>query len=523
MIPIPKIHNSRIYSDFLKLSLTVLIFFGIPIFEAKREMWDGTMVEYNLSQKDFTALRNWFFESGWELQYFVLRIQDLLSHAFQLPFRSLVIGLSVALLLATSMEIYLLSQNVFKLSREYSLASGLIFVILPIWNVLITSATNIHIMCLYFGIMGTRIYYNKNIIFKFIGLLLIIFSFQLNSLLLFIPSLIFAINLVFKNEIKKSILDPNLLVIIGASTTYYILKKLFNPNYGLYENYNEITLPSTFAHIRAYVDHLFTFSTFLFIPLSAILIHKMLRNSLFRQETTTRKLCSTHNKILFFLFITAILPYIMVDKSTALYDIQDWGQRHAIILSVPLAILTSSIMNSVSNLIEWNRKEFKFNNLTFILISILPITLLLSSFAIKINRQIFEEDLRQSLLSLKVDDPKPGLLQINGIGIPGPSFRNYESNYFTFLTYGEPLWWTLIQVQPDIKFGYPKDIPAIYLNTYIFKPTENSCTTSILIRAKGYKNPIQNVIKRNLRIIDSEIIILEYNTSCSNVTDSIKF
>jgi hypothetical protein len=61
----------------------------------KRDIWDGTIIDYNLSLNNYESLRQWFFSSGWELQYFLLIFQDKLAESINFPTRYVILGSSI--------------------------------------------------------------------------------------------------------------------------------------------------------------------------------------------------------------------------------------------------------------------------------------------------------------------------------------------------------------------------------------------------------------------------------------------
>ena len=63
---------SKTKKDLMVISLFGLMSPGSFLLMFKRDIWDGTIIDYNLSLNNYEALHKWFFSSGWELQYYLL-------------------------------------------------------------------------------------------------------------------------------------------------------------------------------------------------------------------------------------------------------------------------------------------------------------------------------------------------------------------------------------------------------------------------------------------------------------------
>ena len=126
------------------------------------------------------------------------------------------------------MEVYLLAKNKFRITRETSLLSSLLFLCLPTWNVLSSSVMNIHIMCLYLSLIGVRIFLSISKLRQFLGIILILISYQLNSLLFFIPMLILVIERINsgRNQLKSFPSKRFILVSLVSITYFTIMRSL---------------------------------------------------------------------------------------------------------------------------------------------------------------------------------------------------------------------------------------------------------------------------------------------------------
>ena len=498
---------------FSYLATIGLISMGMPMMLFKRDIWDGVIIEYNLREESLESLRTWLFTSGWELQYYVIGSQELLSKVFNTPLRGFILTTSLVALIILAYEVYLLAKNSIRMTRTTAVFCSTLLLVQPTWNVLVSSVMNIHIICLSLGIMGTRLFYDVKANKRILGILLILFSFQLNSMMLFIPTLISVIELNERNNRTQNALKKrNFFIVLGMAVTYFLVQRIFNPNEGAYLYYNEIIIPNSPEEIRLYVKGIINFSSFLIIPFLAIALHlpKFLsRHSLVRENTEYpwKKI-----SYLLILFASAATPYVLVGKSTNIFDLTDWGQRQSFLVVVPLVLLTGLLTSDFADGAKIRRVSWTKVSQLIVLI-IFSLSLLLSSFGIKLNRQIFEQQLAQAMQEV-IQNPKPGLMQINGVGIPGPTFRTYESNYLLYEAYSRASWWSVIQKNLDKNFSLPAEQDLLDAGIDVYQPSLETCTSLVTIKANGFERPFENVFRYVLEKASSSVRVLEFKTFC---------
>lgn len=505
---------SRTKIDLIVISIFGLMSPGSFLLMFKRDIWDGTIIDYNLSLNNYEALRQWFFSSGWELQYYLLIFQDKIAEIINFPTRHIILGSSILALIGLSIEIYLLAKNKFGIKREVSLLSSLLFLCLPTWNVLSSSVMNIHLICLYLSLIGVRIFLDNGRLRWIFGIFLILMSYQLNSLLFFIPILVLVIERIKSNntEIKK-FLSKRLFMVSLLSITYFIIIRSVNPNYGLYIGYNQISFPTSPGSIEVYIRNILNFSSYLVIPfisLFSIVFLKFLFNS---SKVVFSRLIPKNVVWLLLLYFAAIFPYIAVGKTTNIMELTDWTQRQSFVLTIPLVLLTGSLISQFSDLREGSRNYLRKGTI-FAFTLLLPLFLLVDSFAIKLNRQNFESEL---ITQLQMDPriPSPGTFQIYGTGIPKPDFRSYESNFLLYETYSKASWWSVIGAKKDLEFELPLWMKSQYSDSYVYEYSKKRCKSYAEIRSDGYSSPMISLLQNYLGINDGEIQILNLNTTCS--------
>ena len=514
------IHKMKNYRK-IKFSLTSLevipIFFtgllvsAIPLSTFREDLWDGVIIDFNLSQHRLPVLQDWFYSSGWELQYLLLKSQYHLAALLNVPTRNLILICSSIALISLAIEVYILSKKFFKIERHGAVFSGILLLVFPTWNVLASSVMNIHIICLYLGMLGTRLFFTRNLFRKILAVFLILASFQLNSLILFIPTLIIAIHKMNQSYNKQRTFKTDVFLISLLSFSYFIFMRIFNPNYGLYANYNHFVLPTSVSGLKNYILNTFSFTSFLIVPAFALIL-----SLFFFSKSRNINLSSTSSANPYLWLITlcvaASFPYIVVGKSTNLFEFEDWTQRQSFLLIIPISILTSLIVSDFTKNMK-SKWEVQKKFTIFLLVGLIPLVLLFSGFSVKLSRQGFERELVSALRNYPIH-PSPGIFQINGSGIPGPDFRNYESNYLLFRAYSRASWWSLVQEDRSELFNYPSWLNSKNASRYVFEPTNSSCSSSLVIHAVGFDKPIISVLKYYFGSDKPEVKILKYTSSC---------
>lgn len=506
----------RVKSHLAKLTLIGLLVPGIPMMFFRYDIWDGAIIDYNLQVNKIESLRTWFFTSGWELQYYLIKFQYLLSEWLNVSSRSVILTISLVALIILSNEIYLLSKNIIRLPDRYAIFSSVLFLLQPTWNVLVSSVMNIHIVCLSLGMIGSRLLLDVKKQKKIVGASFVIIAFQLNSMLLFIPTLILVVKLIEALHTKSHTTHKReFFITLAMAITYFCLQRIFNPNEGAYSNYNNFAIPNSVQAMSFYLRDILHFSSFLIFPFLAIVmtIPKMMSHRSFstgKQEHFTKL-----SLYLLMLLAAAAIPYILVGKSTNLFDLTDWNQRQSFIVTVPVAILTGLFLAETDQTSK-SRPLIRIRVITSSVILIVSLSLLLNSFAIKLNRQIFEDKLVASLQQIE-ELPKPGLFQINGVGIPGPAFRTYESNFLLYRAYSSASWWSLIQKTREMNFSYPTIQGPHNSGVDVYQPSIEKCASLVRIESVGFENSVLNVVQTYFGGDPSSVRVLSFETLCGDL------
>jgi hypothetical protein len=479
--------DQKLRSFFPYISSLVLI--GIPIGSIKEDFWDGVVITYAFKSGNLDGIEEMLTSSGWELQFYLVQLQLLISRELGVSFHSInVASILVSVLLIIYVTQYL-AKNLLGLKPPYVLFAGTLIGAMPYWSGTPSSILNIHTVCLALGLIGFKFFLEKHMVPVIFGLFLMVLSFQLNSMLLFLPTILLVTILAKKgNATKFNVLYIKLFILVLASVSYFVLKRKIDPPTGAYTGYNQFQDFSSLNSYKNFLLNTISYSTFLIFPaftlllgIITIVIHKkyLVKKSFLRLELK-------NYLYIILMAISAILPYLMVGKSSDIRNLVGWSYRHTILLSIPLALLIALILASVFERIKENSPKRRISLSTVGIFSyFLMVGLLLVNFAVLQNRSVFLNDLK-ILLAAEVSTVPKGLVQIVGPGIPTPEFANYEVNYLLDEVYpGLNYWGALTEkVIPD--YTVPKFVSKSNKATYLYQFSNKQNSTVIYIEAVGY-------------------------------------
>ena len=482
----------------------------------KRDFWDGTVIRYAADSGNIEGVREMLTSSGWELQFYLVRIEFFISKMIGMSFHSInVILLLISLLVIVHM-VQFIAKNLLGLKQPYVLFAGAYAGLMPYWSGTVSSILNIHTLCLAIGLMGLKLYLGNSKIRVAFGLFLIILSFQLNSLLLFLPVVFFLCIIIKKfGGYQFNTSNVKLVFILLASVAYFASKRKIDPTIGAYIGYNEFQNFSTLNFYKNLFFNIVSYSTFLIFPLFTLLLGLLVMICFKNQLINTKVLISEVRSYLFvaIIAVSAVLPYLMVGKFSDVRNLVGWSYRHTILFSVPLALLMALILSSI---FERVKKDSPIRtaslNAVGVLSCVLLVGVLITNFVVLQNRSTFENDLK-ALLAKKVVAPSNGLVQIIGAGIPVPEYANYEVNYLLNEVYPGLRYWGALNRQFNPDFGVPKNISNFKSETYLYKVEDKQNSTAIYINAVGYRSVLdafRNVIlfsdKKSISVND--IVVL---------------
>ena len=478
--------------------LIFTFFCTILIYFSKSDMWDSVLIEYAFLTNNFSGIKQMAFDSGWIFQYHQIILTKFLSSIFSIHYRFVnLIYIIISGILCIN-EIKFITKNIFKVREKFANIGLLIFSVFPIWHIFLSTILSYHFTLMTFGLLSVRlILLSKNKLTTFGGYLILIITYNLNSLMLFLPVLSYVYDIGFSDKKKPSL---NTIIILIIAILEYIVYKYLSPPRGLYNGYNILNFNINSIILNSIINltNLFPIFCLLFL---LILLRKKFINQIIKY---------THNKkfyLLCLLLISSVITYIIVGRSSNLFNIRDWNSRQIIILSTIITILYSIIID------EFNKIEPKLNYIFFILPIILFLQLTNESIN-KLNRQIFEKDLIILIKEQKNQIDKFQKIAIIG-NYPKPYFRYYESNLLFYKALGHIDYATKISENDQKSFKLPdySDGRNLYEYHNIYKYNSKlKGQLNMYIECFGYENLIDK-IKNILHFKNDRLIKHKFSIS----------
>ena len=495
------IAKSKILWATLPLASTVA-FFSIPMFFARRDMWDSTVAQSGFI---FDSLLGWkiiTFQSGWEIGYFIVEC----IHGFSL-FTGISYVFSNALFMSVclaviSISTFLFCLNALKYSYKWAAIAGVIVPVVPVWNVALSSAMVSQIFYIMIGMAGLQLFLSGRRLLQVLGYIFCVISFELPTLILFLTAMSWAADL---GGNKLKIFCSFRTVMLGLSgISYFAIQRIFNTPYGEYSNYNRFELYNIPLGLAG-------FGTYLLVPIYVFLFSALVSIGKLSGNKNSSKMMSwlAPYLILGLLFVTTFLPHLAVGKTTILWDVWDWNSRFTLVLSIPLAIITTRIMIDFSPRIS---NKFRKAWVVFLAIGFICLSSFsLATFAYKINQQVFSNQL-VSTLRAEVKYLSPGKVILEGQGIPGPRYRSYEGNFLFQEAFGTPAWWVGINQsypEPRWRLGSQYNFYEVYF------PSAHPCNSELQIKVSGYSSVSDIFLNAFGADHGQKVIVSNIETDCN--------
>lgn len=471
--------------NFYATTLGVLIL-NFPIFISTRDMWDGVILSYANEIRDYSAIKIWFFESSWFLQYYFTVCLGWISNTLTFSYR---ITNNIVQIICLIFIAYIFGEILtkhFRYSYSKKIFCILFFLSFPIWHLSLTSNFTIYIFCTFIGISVIYLFLDNKKFKKIIALILMPFSFQLNSLLIFIPLFLYSTDAYKSRKFYPS--KSIQLVFLISGLFLFIRIFIFKP-YGLYSGYNSIIDFSDIGQIKLLILNIFFFTTYL-IPtivvfFIAIIIIKGIKigDLLLKPEFIFS----------FILIFIGIIPYVMTGHGNAIYSVTDWDGRQAILLSFGAAIFATE---TLFYFFEFSKKDLGWDAKIFypmIMFFVLTpnIFLLSTGYITKINRLRFEEILIAELKNKKTLIPT-GVVEIITEYQLIPHMRSYEVNYLLYSALGSIMYYGISTASDnnlDHSYSYITKIPPYLLRSdnyyglsYLYMHSEKPCFTKVYVK-----------------------------------------
>jgi len=407
---------TRLSPTFLVLIINLSIY--LPLAILQRPLWDGALSSYartgsykylNLEAIDYSFPAQYFHE-------IIINWISLKTHINFYIYYWIAVCITLSLIYK-SLQIFSILCDFNSLeSVKKNKKSALIFTFFPAFHVLFSTQNFIWVICLAFCLWGTIFLFSPSYQVKVLGLVFIMFSFQMASLPFLFLTLLSA---AFINEKSKHFLK--VFVITSVFCLFYLVifrRFLFYPA-GIYENYNSIvlsfeTVPSLLQNSSNFIFFIVPLIFFCTLAVYADINVKMI-SFIFKSN---KKIT-----ILFIsMFVSSIFPYVLAQKSPSRLDLFDWSYRHAIITIVPLILYIFWVSERLNK--PPNRSILLNFSLFF---SPLLICSILATYG-HVQSMVFDRALIQALSNSKVAWDKSDLLCFTFSDARFNSPRFYELN-----------------------------------------------------------------------------------------------
>ena len=328
-----------------------LIFAGlvwVPLMILPYDMFDGAIIQYASQVDDCSGLKIWFLEANYYLEYPLHCAIISVAKMLQMPYLT-INGIFILLVGSCLLrEVSLFSKVELKLSGFSALVAPLLVSAAPVWSTLVASVLTFYFFCLTLGLLSVRLIHERRAFATTIGFLLLGASFQYTSLLVFLPVLSYAYDVLRKTPENGNFPLPGWRTscIFGVAViSYVVFRLLLNPS-GVYEGYNNFEFPATLGEIMGFVNHGMRLTTF-GLPLVIIVGLLAIAFAAFGRpgDNTDALIGRRALPILFIVCIAAAIPYVVVGKSTTLISIWGWNARHGFLLAVATAFFTGVLLH----------------------------------------------------------------------------------------------------------------------------------------------------------------------------------
>ena len=450
-------------------------------------MWDATINNYAVKIADWGGLRRLTADADLDSGFVFARTEGLLSQIFRVNFLLVDRFVLAIAMVVISYLLYRISKVRFHMSARWSAFGVLLFLTFPSWHILASSTQTYYFVSLALTMFGVHMIYLGKGNAMLLGLLLLLMSFDMNSMILFAPALaiIYEATQNDATSILKRLSRPFGITLLGI--VYWAVSRSLSQPSGLYAGYNQMIDPFSLSGWRVLKIGFTNYSTFTILPLLGIAILTCLI-ILFGSVRQRNQIVPSRRFLpiafLIPLCFAAVLPYILVQKSTFVDDF-DWDGRHAIPLSIPISLLvmltTHLVFQQLGLHVRW---QTLWKAIAVALLVVPQSFVLMHGLTMKLGRQEFEEKLIQEL---KKEQVKPGIVEIVGLPIFIPDFRVYEANYLMYRAFGKADWWTRIGQSEDPNFAIPEWIQRIdYQKIYIYQSPQAACRTVIQVDLANY-------------------------------------
>lgn len=395
-----------------------LVFF-LPIFFINN-IWDGSIINYGFDINNLDGVKNWYWESSSNFQYYIIYSIYFLKKLSNLPSEFLFDTFTLIILYLFCLEICKYFKKIFNFNSKFNKIFFVILITFPTWNFLTEFNLSLYLFCFYLAILGYNLFLDNLIIKKIFGILLIILSFSIKSNFALIAALSLINFVIDKRNYKQFIF------ILLICVFFYFINTLYFPPYGQYEGYNQLDFSNLkLLNYKVIFDYL-SFVIFYFsIPIVLIIFSKIKNNKFI--------FFSNHNLFNYFSLIlfscVSLGPYYLLQKSTDIFNFINFDSRHVFSLAISISL-------GLVFFIIIMRKFYSEKIIGYLIIIILiqNISILSSSFFAKYNWSLINNSMIKNFS--KLEEPKPGNILI----VSEKNFNYDNTNYIFFKAFSKSTW-----------------------------------------------------------------------------------
>lgn len=229
--------------------VTAAILFGLASFLVSgTDLWDGVLVSHSVNVERPDVYHEWFSEAGLFFTPFIYDAIYLFRGFVNYEFTARL--LTILFLACAAIEVSRLATRYFFVDDKVGLAVAVLFYLSPAWVLYHSTIYLMHSLAVFVTLVSTRFILERRYVWASFPLLLLSFQQSSNAPL--------AISLVLMSccfgQVKRSNVIYSIVVCLFVVVGFFALRKIF-PTYGLYADYNKISLESIFS-VKSYFKFL---------------------------------------------------------------------------------------------------------------------------------------------------------------------------------------------------------------------------------------------------------------------------
>jgi len=308
---------------------SILVGLLLP-FLFNQDRWEGWLLAYLVQTNQSAVLEPWLYDSGWRITWILTRYLMLFANQFSINYEWIFRWSCLLLLIGIGYEVYRIARYIFQLDTEQARWCVALTLVFPGYDFLSCSIYVFLAFYLYLALLGYRWLRSPHRLRQLVGAVLIFISFQVNSILFFIPCFALADVLLSVRSLRYKI---RLLSIVAALSLFgFYFYYVFLGMKGAYaqSEYNRITMPHTAQALISLLVVMVKWLTW-FVPLLLGVFIARIYGPLAGQPQERDDLPTNRSRravplqsrrqllAAFLLCFSAIFPYVAVGKASAFF------------------------------------------------------------------------------------------------------------------------------------------------------------------------------------------------------------